>query len=459
MIYDAADAPLNCIIVSIILVERSLQGMVLGLYGPSLTDLAELLNCSFTEISYSSIGRGVAYCIAALLCEYIKYKNRIVNQYFPPHVTAGIVYNKVNRQLGLMISLVGLAVATTACPMQRHLPAYYAVDACSTFFLAAVDVACAAWMLEMWQEKANMFMLIMGLGQTIGQTVSQFLVSPFLSVAQEITTSDVTNSTAKPVIRILRASRIVIPYSIIGAVCLGVATVVLIMYLKSPFKQQDRSLNKQSSESKTKRANNDKNDGVENHELGQENVSGSRCYNMVAVIFGCLLYATQISIDTNTLSYLPQFLMNLDPPTSKEKATLVLNILIAVMSVGLGLTILISSRVNVHYMLYFSYTLSLGGNLLLMTFAATSEKTIWVSVVILGIGHSNIYMSIWSVIEQKINVTNFITGLMMTTSSATLIGMSLTMGHLVESHPFIFVYYNLFGVTVALLILTGFVCA
>ena len=48
---------------------HSLQGMVLGLYGPSLTDLAELLNCSFTEISYSSIGRGVAYCIAAILCE------------------------------------------------------------------------------------------------------------------------------------------------------------------------------------------------------------------------------------------------------------------------------------------------------------------------------------------------------------------------------------------------------
>ena len=58
--------------------------------------------------------------------------------------------------------------------MQRHLPAYYAVDACSMIFLAAVDVACAAWMLELWQEEANMFMLIMSLAGTIGQTVSQF---------------------------------------------------------------------------------------------------------------------------------------------------------------------------------------------------------------------------------------------------------------------------------------------
>ena len=270
---------------------------------------------------------------------------------------------------------------------------------------------------------------------------------------QEITNSDVTNTTAEPVIHLVHASRIVIPYSFAGAACLASATIMLILFLKSPFKQQDRSLNDKSSESKAQRTE----DATKNdHDLGQETLCHNKCYNMAAVMFGALLYATQISIDLNTISYLPQFLMNLDPPTSKEKATLMLNILIAVMSVSLMLTIFVSTRVKVHYMLYISYTIILAGNLMLLAFATTSETTTWLSVAILGMGHSCVCNGILSFMEQKINVTNFITGLMMAASSATSIGMSLTMGQLVESFPFIFVYYNLFGVTVSVLILTGF---
>ena len=133
-----------------------------------------------------------------------------------------------------------------------------------------------------------------------------------------------------------------------------------------------------------------------------------------------------------------------------------LNILTAVMSVGLGLTIFVSTRVKVHYMLYISFTLSVGGNLLLLVFASESATMIWFSVVILGIGHSCVISSILSFMEQKINVTNFITGLLMAASSAALIGNSLTMGQLVESHSLIFVYCNLFGVPASLVILTGF---
>ena len=369
---------------------------------------------------------------------------------------AGIAYSRFNRQLGLTISLLGAGVAFVAYPLQRDLYAYYAVDAITSLFAAGVDVGCSAWMLEMWQEDSNTFMLAMSFLLAIGQAVGPFIVTPFLSVTEEFIPENQT-ITSKSSIRIISSSRIAIPFFITGAIHILSAAVLLAMYYKSPFQQEIRTLHSGKKRTVVMTPTDDDSHEEECREQDEEDTdvmpSSSKCYRIMIIIGGIILSVFYMNTEMNDLTYLPQFLVHLDPPIDKVTATLMISTLYAVFAATFGLTIFISIKVSVRYMLYAYFCLILCGNILLAMFASTSQTMIWLSVVILGMGHSSVSPGIFAFLEQRINVTNAVTGLLMACAAAFSIIMTLVLGHHLEGSPFILIYSNLSSLSICVAVL------
>lgn len=350
-----------------------------------------------------------------------------------------------------MIIVAGCAVSVAALPWQRHLYGYFVNDAIASMFAIAMDLGCNAWMLEIWQEDANTFMLSMGFVSALGQATSTFLVTPFLSVSEELLPSNMTNATvvASPLLHIVRKSRIRIPYFISGVIALISAGAMLGLYFTSRYKQEVRTMD-------GKRKKNTDDVLPENEAETETSVSGertSKCHPIMTMIAGTILVIVYFSTERNTLSYLPSFLTILDEPVDKLTASHMISTLTAVFAAANGLAILISTRVSVSHMLSGFFILIMGGNLLLVSFANTSESMIWVAVVVLGMGHSSAIPCIYSFIEQKINVTNTVVGVFMAAGSVFGVVSTMILGQLMKMYPLTLVYSNLVYISICSLIL------
>ena len=344
----------------------------------------------------------------------------------------------------MTIAMTGEGIFLLTYPFQTHVYFFYGAEIVNNFFGAIIDVAMIAWMLDLWPEKANTFQLIMAAAGAVGATVSPFLVTPFLSVKEKVTPGNVTNvstnGTTVPTFRLVKESMIVIPYSITASVHLFAAFFILAVFLASPYKKQERSV--QNADITHQRNSNFK---------SRENSSKT-----LIIIAGIIMFILVQNTENNCLNYLPQFLAAVVPNISKQSAALMGSTYFAAYALTFGITIFVSTKVRVIHMLYAYYVLILAGNLLLAFHAKTSEVMTWMAVIILGAGHSSMTSGIYSFLEQRINVSDRIVGIMIAAATFTMMLNTLVFGQLVDSHPFAFVDANLICISISFIVLLVF---
>ena len=349
-------------------------------------------------------------------------------------------------------------------PFQHHVYFFYAAEMVNSFFGAIIDVAVVAWMLDLWQERANTFLLIMCAVGAVGGTVSPFLVTPFLSVREAIIPSNMTNSTAvvliDPVVHVVKESRIVIPYSVTAAVHMMAAVTLLVLFFKSPYKHQQKvKLSAVTSSCNDVKGSTNGSDvserqHQEEHNRSDASNSGEK-YQTFTIIAGTMMYIFYMNTEVNAQNYLPKFLLKVDPSISKQTAALMGSTFSAAFALAFGITVFASTKVRVIHMLYAYFLLIICGNVLLALFAPTPGIITWTAIVILGVGHSSMSSGIYSFLEQRIGMSDRVVGIMISVYALTMILNTLTIGQYVESFPLSYVYVNLFCIFVSFIVLVG----
>lgn len=117
-----------------------------------------------------------------------------------------------------------------------------------------------------------------------------------------------------------------------------------------------------------------------------------------------------------------------------------------------GLGIFVAMALETHQMLYIHFTIVTIGCTILYIYSQVSEAMIWVGVVFIGAGDSIIYPCVYSFLEERIDVTNKLTGLLMFTSSIATTVYPLIMGTYIESYPLVFLYVNNFSIAAVIIL-------
>ena len=441
---------MSCMIKISILTNSSTQLMGLGLYGAALLDLTDHLNAPFKQLSYSTIGNSVVICATSMLGKNL-FQALLHSAYTCRFITAGIAFQRINRQLAVIVAMAGEGIILLTYPFQHHVYFFYAAEMVNSFFGAIIDVAVVAWMLDLWPEQANTFLLIMSAVGAVGGTVSPFLVTPFLSVKEQTVADNVTNGTSNgnmvSAFRVASESRIVIPYSFTAAVHLIAAISLVALFFKSPFKQQDRDFQSPDNEMSNTQQE-------EQHHLTSEHRGKS--YETMMMIAGTIMYIFFQNAENNCLNYLPQFLAAVVPNISKQSAALMGSTYFAAYALTFGITIFVSTKVRVIHMLYAHFILIFGGNLLLAFYADTSVVVTWMAVILLGAGHSGMSSGIYSFLEEWINMNDRIVGIMLSAATITMMLNTLVLGQLVEFYPFSYVDVNLVCISLSFTVLIIF---
>ena len=196
-------------------------GLGFSMISPARNNIAQVIGSNFGDVSYGTSARTAGYAIGALFF--------------------GWLYSKFNRQVGLSACLALAAGSMMTVPFVRILALYMVSEVAYGLFIGGVDVACNSWILEIWQGDANPYMQGLQFCFALGLAIGPLIEEPFLSQHPHNDTSySISNNAANNVTH--EQGSILVPYSIGSLTMLSAACLMLILFLRKPYTQQNRSL-------------------------------------------------------------------------------------------------------------------------------------------------------------------------------------------------------------------------
>lgn len=465
-------------------------GMLDNVRAPTLLDVAENTDSTFTDVSYGLLILAGSYCLASL--------------------NWSCLFFLINRQLGFIACLLIAGTMTLLVPFMHNIENYWITQGFLGFAFAGIDVAANAWMMEMWADKSNPFMQSMYFCYAIGQTIAPLTAAPFLSTRLQDHPHLITGSYLAENITIhVNDSFILVPYSFASLTAFAAAVTLACLYFsKSRYIERSKAKKMQDQQA-AEVAMNMKTGNISTITVGGDRrtraavignyrrsvipvISGNRvstlscmpglrksyltsiseskrsaymdmnqnvieaepdsdtsvnhrnlCYKSCITVIGCFLLCSYSTIDLNSFLFLPEYVVNGDLQVTRETAAIMLSLMSAMYAASRGLGIVIATEYSSRTMLMINIPLIGMGNLLILLLGQSSGLAVWMGILLMGTGFGSTFPAACSFLEERVTVTNAITGCFMFSAKICSILLIFVMGPLVESHPNAFPIANM----------------
>lgn len=355
--------------------------------------------------------------------------------------------------------LGGLTIATV--PFVRNLTDFILTQIALGIFSAGLDVAGNAWLLELWEEKANVPMQGMHFAFAIGMTIAPLMATPFLSRdIREVETFDPFHtpkeftSSSSEHIATKTKSNIEIPYGITAATLILSGILLLFVSFIVNIEQQERK----SSTSDTKQLE----DGKSCQGSCQESSRTCKKYlhPKYLVILSSLILCFFTGVEINSFSFLPDFAVYSRLHLSKKTGALMTSVLSGSFALFRGINILAATRFSSEVMLYSHFLITCIGCIFLVPAAMIDNvyigvRLLWTSIIILGAGYSCMFPTVYAYLEERITVNTFMTGATIFAGSVSTIVTPLIVGFTIETYPLIFTYVSVVGLLICIVLFIG----
>ena len=380
----------------------------------------------------------------------------------------------------MVCCLAATGFALVAVPYVKNLATFISGQTILGITTSGIDVAINAWLLEIWQEKANPYMGGLHFSFAIGQTLSPLLAEPFLSkeitsnqtlgdhnqsmnqkgfismgfrnLVQSLEEFDDHHGGSNETLR--TKTRIFIPYSISALLLLISSMLLFAMSFIVPYSQQKRQVSSSSrllDDDKCHSSSISK----ESSEASSEAKEVYWDYKFL-VVLGNFLICFYTGVEINGFSFLPDFVYYSTMRLSKSTGAYMTSVMSAAFAAFRGLNIVTATKISSERMLHIHFCILSFGNILLLFAGYTASVSLtWVSIVIMGMGMSCMFPTICSYMEERIVVTNFLTGMFIFSASLNTIISPLLVGLLIRKFPLIFIYFNVVSLIVCSAIFLG----
>jgi len=388
-------------------------GIGSSIFAPVMLDMSEILEAGMDDLSWALAAKIAGYALLAL--------------------PFGWLFSRVNRQMGTVVCLVIVGLTSVPMPLVKSLPMFFLEMVVQGMASSGIDVALNAWILEVWQEKANPYMQGMHFSWAVGATVAPLLCQPFLSkpLNQSLMSGNEELDRLVP----HSESMIYISYLISCFLCLFAAGFLLVVNLVVPYQPRKREKNEEHEENREEGIGKDLSDSIK---------PTKQYTDLKWLIFlSNLLMVFYCSVENNIFSFFPDFAVYSKMRLSKSTAAFMTSVLSGSFALFRGISILTATKLSAERMLHMHFTLAtLGSVLVVMAGHFDCLPLTWVSVVVSGAGCSCMFPSIYSYVEERIVVTDLLSGLYIFVSNLTCIIITGVVGMLIKSNPMIFAYFN-----------------
>ncbi|RWS04400.1 sodium-dependent glucose transporter 1-like protein [Dinothrombium tinctorium] len=294
-----------------------------------------------------------------------------------------------------------------------------------------IDCASSVLLLEMWGENSNAYLQGLHTSYALGSTVAPLISAPFLSSDEDDTESN---------------KFISVPFGIISLVLVVGSAFLLYFETFFPYKTPLRSLSVKR-ELPSVVITNEKEENIRIFETKRQ----LRFYTFTVVLLGALLLCFYTATEMNIFFYLPTVVLELDLGIEKTTASMMSASFASCFTIFRGLSIFVATKLKPSTMLCITFTDLLIAYIIMMIYAMSSVKFLWLATIMLGSGCACVYASVYAFIERRIDVTNQIAGIFLFFCQAMASVCPIIVGKTIEENPFFVVYLNFSCLIIVLL--------
>lgn len=386
----------------------NLQAIAAYTVGPTLIDLKIIYQTETSKISILFTFCAIGYTIGAL---------------------SGFLFKFVNRQMMIGLFLISFGLLTSLFPHCKSIYLLYVCGMLQCITLGGIDAGHNVWIMEIWQEKSSTVLQGARFACGLGAILSPLIVKPFITgqLNQHNSTLQQTNTSYNDD-GIDREAKLTIPYCINGSFCLIGGILVLILFCVKKYQTP------------------------ENYKINCELRSKSNINersSILIVIFGAILISFYGTTETTIFQYLSTYSYYSSLQfTADQGDSLVIALTLSYVIAKL-MFILMSLKVTPQQILYQTFTLIIIAYAVFV-YGVKSEQMIWLGTVLIGIGFSASYPSIFAYLEQYLEMTNKKGTVFVFSCGLLGIISPLIVGNYIENQSIILMYVCLINTSVSI---------
>ncbi|KAI1297708.1 hypothetical protein HDE_04493 [Halotydeus destructor] len=297
---------------------------------------------------------------------------------------------------------------------------------------SALFILTISWTLATWSADGNTYLQLVFFLASVGYTLAPVMTKPYLL---NDPTFNVTDAQKRDYY--ITNSNINVPLDI----CAILASAVLILVIA------DIALSKKKSAEAAIKI-----DKEEKVLASSTSLSGTHA--TLIVFLGSIMACCSETFSQNTGNYLMTYLTTIE--IEKSHAADIVSVYGLALAVGRLLGIAVAMKIREGVMLTFCLTLSMIGNILTL-FAGSNVTLIMIGIVVLSLGKAAMSGSLYAVIDRRVKVTDFVSGIVHFAATFGPIVYPLISGPMIDKTPTIFLYINISFLIVCMLSFAGIV--
>lgn len=235
-------------------------------------------------------------------------------------------------------------------------------------------------------------------------------------------------------------SQIHIPYAIIGFIIFITGLIINLLYLFVPYdkyKQKDDSIMFPLS----------------NHSRPKEKtLSLSNIYYWSNLILCCTCNSLLFAMTINNNSYIQAFGVESELKLSKKDGSYLILTYSSVLTLACFCFVIISAKLSPKFIILTDLTLLVISNCILIFCTNKSLEMLWFSIVLLAIGMSSLFPSLFSYMKQRIDVNNNVGSIIIFSGSIIGIIYPIIEGNYIQQFPLIFPLINLISLIIMIVL-------
>ncbi|CAG2167234.1 unnamed protein product [Oppiella nova] len=313
--------------------------------------------------------------------------------------TNGIFFNMYNRQIIVAFLLVLMGVTIAGIPICSNLPILYSVGALCGYGSGGLDTALVVWIVEIWTERSHLYLGGVEFFFGLGLCVAPMILRPylpdfhfddtFINTNLTMNSSNITDYNNSTNSNTHIEPQIEIPFAINGLFLVVSAILLLILHCYRPYKHHTHHSHHP-------------------HKKFHDHFKMPEKWPLIYTTFGVFIIGIFYGFEFMVFELLPTFIEKSYLQLSAYKSALIYAIGTATFTAARGLNVLVSIKFWSKNSIYLNLILIIIGNIILVLFETHeySETVLIAGVVVLCVGLSTTYPSIYAFLESQLSLGN-----------------------------------------------------
>lgn len=384
------------------------MGLMTSVIGTTLLDLTEVYSTRTEMASHIITFRG----IGALMGSFF----------------GGMLLDRFNTQILITTAMLVAAVTITLVPVCPTLPIAYGVTLIYGLTVGIFDTGANIWIINLWGKKNGPMLQIYHFAFGLGGLLSPIVAEPFLSVHHEgghsyqlgnvelFPALETTLNSTGAASAIHKASRIDVPYGIIGIVHFMLFISMLVFYCID------------SSDSKPP-------PGVQN-----DGVTASKCKRYTLLLCLSTYLMIYVALESCLGQMLSAFAVKSKLQFDKSQASYLSSLFWTTFTMSRVFSAFWAMKSTPKCMMFTEHTMSLFAFGLFLYFGETNKTMVWVCAAMVGIGAAGMYATAITWTVEFMPLTNKMMSISTVFSGSGGMAPPFIVGRFIDENPMILMH-------------------